>query len=142
MLRIVLLIILGLAVGAFCFTPGIVLAQDADPDVNYYVEPSTNPDGTALEDLESCTVTVTDPYTGAEASTTFPASSPAGGAMMSYTVTGILGTAKVEGPKPYPQVAYCVDTKGNTSVASNVLDSKFPAVPPLAPVLLESPAGP
>jgi hypothetical protein len=141
-MRYFLLIVLGLAVGAFCFRPASVLAQDVDPDINRYVEPTLNSvDGTGLEDLESCTVTVTDPYTGAEASATFPASSPAGGATIPYSVTEILGSAP-EGPKPYPQIAYCSDTKGNTSVASNALDSKFPPVPPMAPVLLKGPAGP
>lgn len=94
-------------------------------DTAHFIEPSTNADGSALDDLDSCRITVVDPVSGTTASQPFPASSPAGGATQNFRVTSILG-ARPTGPSTEAS-GTCVDVHGNVSVVSNVFQSSFVA---------------
>lgn len=121
------IIALALWAGIF-WVVGMAFAQDNQQ----YQEPSTNADLTPLLDLKQCTITVTDVFSGTTGHQVFSASSPAGGAIVDFSVSSILGGI-LEGD--YDLIGICSDLKGSVSVVSNTKTATFPSVPPSAPVL-------
>lgn len=98
------------------------------------VEPTLDTDGSALDDLQSCTVVVTENFSGTTGSKTFGASSPSGGGSHDYDPASILPT----GIREVTETAICSDTGGLESAPSNTLatfrpDGMSPAAPTLTP---------
>jgi hypothetical protein len=110
----------------------VLLATLQNAEGATLVEPTTNIDGSAIEDLAGCTVSATEAVTGATGSTTYAATSQNGGGQHSIDTRSLLGWAP-EGEVTFD--AYCVDFHNNAS-ESAVLIVDFPLVPPTAPEVL------
>ncbi|MDY6957686.1 MAG: hypothetical protein SVK08_00880 [Halobacteriota archaeon] len=103
---------------------------DEDPNTWTLVEPSETAKGNPLVNLDACTVTANSVF--GTASTTFPASSPAGGGSHSFQISDF-ATWHMEGSVDL--VAFCMTTEGKGGSA--MANAKFPAAVPSSPELHE-----
>jgi hypothetical protein len=123
---LVLLAVVSLAGTASAIT---ITPQGAQVQVDYD-EPTTNADGTPLDDLKETRVYVKLPNQAPSVATTVPASRPTGGGHVTTTITIPVAQGTVVAADVW---ATAVDTSGNESGPSNVVTVRIDLLPPAPP---------